>query len=193
MWSKKRSNAPSTIFSRGTMSPRQVATKAYTLACKKLDKDDHRRRPHYHVRERVLLNNTMNKAEDVLNKRNPRFNRRVLAAEDDEHEYDLNPQESVAHDYFHHHQNNHHDSPLHELVSDDEDDDDDDDKEEPTDMDHTQEHQRKQQQQQDHLIQHSFLQHQHNSIPSTDNTLYNDCRITIVPSPALVSGTPTLI
>ena len=66
------------------LSPRQVANKAYSLAIKKLDKDDQRRRPHYSVRERLLLSNTMAKAEDVLNKRTPRTNRRALLFEDDD-------------------------------------------------------------------------------------------------------------
>lgn len=51
------------------LSPRQIANKAYTLAIKKLDRDDKRKKPQYSVRERLLLSNTMAKAEDVLNKK----------------------------------------------------------------------------------------------------------------------------
>ncbi|KAF7725820.1 hypothetical protein EC973_009243 [Apophysomyces ossiformis] len=67
-----------------SMSPRQVANKAYKLACTKLDRDEKRRRPQYTIRERVLLFNTIVKAEDVLSKRTQRFNRRVLAFEQDD-------------------------------------------------------------------------------------------------------------
>ncbi|KAI8140287.1 hypothetical protein BJV82DRAFT_581268 [Fennellomyces sp. T-0311] len=105
MWNK-RVNAPSTIFTaRNSMSPRQVASKAYSLACKKLDRDERRRRPSYDVRERVLLYNTMNKADNVLNKPKARTNRRVLAAEDDEVGYDDPPQCNQHHQHYppHHH------------------------------------------------------------------------------------------
>lgn len=77
-WIKK------TTSNNSNLSPRQVATKAYSLAIKKLDKDDKRRRPQYTVRERLLLSNTMNKAEDLLNKRTSRLNRRVLSFESDD-------------------------------------------------------------------------------------------------------------
>ena len=103
MWSK-RNNAPNTIFtSTRNMSPRQVASKAHSLACKKLDRDERRRRPSYHIRERVLLQNTMNKADTVLNKRQARTNRRVLAAEDDEVGYDDPPQQQHQQHYPPHH------------------------------------------------------------------------------------------
>ncbi|KAI9280002.1 hypothetical protein BY458DRAFT_553423 [Sporodiniella umbellata] len=52
------------------LSPRQVANKALSLAVKKLDRDDKRKRPQYSVRERLLLSHTMARAEDVLNKKN---------------------------------------------------------------------------------------------------------------------------
>ncbi|KAG2197412.1 hypothetical protein INT47_005665 [Mucor saturninus] len=74
----------STINNSSNLSPRQVANKAYSLAIKKLDKDDKRRRPQYTVRERLLLSNTMTRAEDLLNKRTSRLNRRVLAVEHEE-------------------------------------------------------------------------------------------------------------
>ncbi|KAI9258998.1 hypothetical protein BDA99DRAFT_538920 [Phascolomyces articulosus] len=105
MWSK-RVNAPNTLFtSTRNMSPRQVASKAHSLACKKLDRDEKRRRPSYHIRERVLLNNTMIKADALLNKRQARTNRRVLAAEDDEVGYDDPPQTQQHHQHYppHHH------------------------------------------------------------------------------------------
>ncbi|KAG2205607.1 hypothetical protein INT46_010769 [Mucor plumbeus] len=81
-WINKKSTTATTLTS--SLSPRQVANKAYSLAIKKLDRDDKRRRPHYTVRERLLLSNTMTKAEDLLNKRTPRSNRRVLASEFDD-------------------------------------------------------------------------------------------------------------
>ncbi|KAI9354683.1 hypothetical protein BD770DRAFT_391998 [Pilaira anomala] len=87
IWSNKRNtrSAPCTIFtSTTTLSPRQVANKAYSLGCKKLDRDDKRSKQRYHVRERLLLCNTIAKAEEVLNARTRRTNRRVMAAEDEE-------------------------------------------------------------------------------------------------------------
>lgn len=80
----KKNNNSTASNANASLSPRQVANKAYSLAIKKLDKDDKRRRPQYSVRERLLLSNTMNKAEDVLNKRTTRLNRRVLSFESDE-------------------------------------------------------------------------------------------------------------
>lgn len=77
-------NNKSNTMNNSNLSPRQVANRAYSLAIKKLDKDDKRRRPQYTVRERLLLSNTMARAEDLLNKRTSRFNRRVLAVENDE-------------------------------------------------------------------------------------------------------------
>lgn len=74
----------STLSNSSNLSPRQIANKALTLAVKKLDKDDKRRRPQYSVRERLLLSNTMTRAEDLLNKRTARTNRRVMIAEDDD-------------------------------------------------------------------------------------------------------------
>jgi hypothetical protein len=83
-WINKNNNKSTMNSTTSNLSPRQVANKAYTLAIKKLDRDDKRCRPQYTVRERLLLSNTMAKAEDVLNKRTPRFNRRVLACETDD-------------------------------------------------------------------------------------------------------------
>ncbi|KAI8642734.1 hypothetical protein BD408DRAFT_416139 [Parasitella parasitica] len=82
-WINKKSSTVTTTTA-STLSPRQVANKAYSLAIKKLDRDDNRRRPHYTVRERLLLSHTMTKAEDLLNKRTARSNRRVLASEFDD-------------------------------------------------------------------------------------------------------------
>ncbi len=82
-WINKNKNTKSTM-NNSQLSPRQVANKALSLAVKKLDKDDKRRRPQYTVRERLLLSNTMARAEDVLNKRTPRSNRRVLMGENDD-------------------------------------------------------------------------------------------------------------
>ncbi|KAG2237599.1 hypothetical protein INT48_004502 [Thamnidium elegans] len=85
IWSKRNNrSAPCTIFTTTTLSPRQIANKAYTLGCKKLDRDDKRSKQRYHVRERLLLCNTISKAEEVLNARTRRTNRRVMAAEDEE-------------------------------------------------------------------------------------------------------------
>jgi hypothetical protein len=87
IWSSKRAtgkSAPCTIFSTTALSPRQIANKAYTLGCKKLDRDDKRSKQKYHVRERLLICNTITKAEEVLNSRTRRTNRRVMAAEDEE-------------------------------------------------------------------------------------------------------------
>lgn len=84
IWSNKRNKAPCTIFSSTTLSPRQIANKAYTLGCKKLDRDDKQSKQKYHVRERLLLCNTIAKAEEVLNARTRRTNRRVMAAEEEE-------------------------------------------------------------------------------------------------------------
>ncbi|CEP15721.1 hypothetical protein [Parasitella parasitica] len=85
-WINKKSTAAAatTTTTTSTLSPRQVANKAYSLAIKKLDKDDNRRRPHYTVRERLLLSHTMTKAENLLNKCTPCSNRRVLASEFDD-------------------------------------------------------------------------------------------------------------
>lgn len=83
IWTKKN-KAPCTIFTTTTLSPRQIANKAYTLGCKKLDRDDKQSKQKYHVRERLLLCNTIAKAEEVLNARTRRTNRRVMAAEDEE-------------------------------------------------------------------------------------------------------------
>ncbi|KAI9028897.1 hypothetical protein CLU79DRAFT_832272 [Phycomyces nitens] len=81
LWSN-RSKAPTTVFV-ATLSPRQIATKALTLGCKKLDRDDRRRKPRYSIRERLLLCITISYAEEVLNKRTRRTNRRVMDAEED--------------------------------------------------------------------------------------------------------------
>ncbi|SAL97706.1 hypothetical protein [Absidia glauca] len=79
--------APSTPFT-SKLSPRQIATKAMTLGCKKLDRDDKRTRPQYNVRERLLLCNTIAHAEQVLNQRTRRTNRRVMSMEDDDTYFD---------------------------------------------------------------------------------------------------------
>ncbi|KAI8642525.1 hypothetical protein BD408DRAFT_416374 [Parasitella parasitica] len=115
MWSKRSAlqstnsrSAPCTIFSTTTLSPRQIANKAYSLGCKKLDRDDKRSKQRYHVRERLLLCNTISKAEEVLNARTRRTNRRVMSAEDDEEENYNNS----SHMKPHHHSNSEHHSPL---------------------------------------------------------------------------------
>ncbi|KAI8335749.1 hypothetical protein BC941DRAFT_429253 [Chlamydoabsidia padenii] len=79
--------APTTPFT-SKLSPRQIATKAMTLGCKKLDRDDKRSRPRYNVRERLLLCNTIAYAEQVLNQRTRRTNRRVMSMEDDDTHFD---------------------------------------------------------------------------------------------------------
>lgn len=97
IWSKR--TAPCTIFSTTTLSPRQIANKAYTLGCKKLDRDDKRSHQKYHLRERLLLYSTISRAEEVLNTRTRRTNRRVMAAEDEE--------ESDHEEYSRNNNNNH--------------------------------------------------------------------------------------
>ncbi|KAI8985042.1 hypothetical protein BDB01DRAFT_788711 [Pilobolus umbonatus] len=64
------------------LSPRQVANRAYSLAFKKLDRDEKRRKPQYSVRERLLLSYTINRAEDLLNKHSPR-SRKILNVDHD--------------------------------------------------------------------------------------------------------------
>lgn len=118
IWSKRTSKqAPCTIFSSTSLSPRQIANKAYTLGYKKLDRDDKRSQQKYHLRERLLLYNTITKAEEVLNARTRRTNRRVMAAEDDDDDY---------HEFSMKHNNNnntcnHHDkSPLKQNIQEEE-------------------------------------------------------------------------
>ncbi|KAI8880974.1 hypothetical protein K501DRAFT_286625 [Backusella circina FSU 941] len=106
LWSKRNNTAaPSTLFTL-QLSPRQVANKAYSLGCKKLDRDGKRSKQRYHVRERLLLCNTIAKAEDVLNSRTRRLNRRVMSAEDDEE--DSSDEFTMKHQEHHHE----HHSPL---------------------------------------------------------------------------------
>ncbi|KAI7882832.1 hypothetical protein K492DRAFT_175899 [Lichtheimia hyalospora FSU 10163] len=169
MWNNKRS-APATPFAR-QLSPRQVASKAHSLACKKLDRDDRRRRPQYHMRERVLLYNTMSSADTYLNKRTARSNRRVLAAEEDDLVgYDEQPQN-------HHHNNQHHPphhhSPLCDNpMTDDDDEEDDEDVDEPQEINNT-------------IMTHQDNKHDNNaqalssssSIPPYSATSLADCRI----------------
>lgn len=128
--SKSNSRAPSTIFSNSSsnLSPRQVANKAYSLAIKKLDRDDKRSRPHYNVRERLLLCNTLSRAEQFLQKRTARTNRRVMAFEDEDvcgskEEERRAPTEPVV---VEHH------SPLCHMEEDDDDEEETDDDDEPS-------------------------------------------------------------
>ncbi|KAI8147929.1 hypothetical protein BJV82DRAFT_664268 [Fennellomyces sp. T-0311] len=87
-WSKGKPLAPTTIFaSTNSLSPRQIANKALSLGYKKLDRDTKRTRPKYDFRIRVLLYNTITAAENVLNKRTRRTNRRVMAAEDEDDDH----------------------------------------------------------------------------------------------------------
>ncbi|KAI8344843.1 hypothetical protein BC941DRAFT_465046 [Chlamydoabsidia padenii] len=51
-------------------SPRQIASKAYSLATKKINGDDRRKRRIYHMRERLLIQNTMSSAKTLLNNSN---------------------------------------------------------------------------------------------------------------------------
>lgn len=90
LWKQQQQQrSPSTLFSSTTtLSPRQVANKAYSLAIKKLDRDDKRSRPRYNVRERLLLCHTLTHAEQFLQKRTARTNRRVMAFEEDDDAFD---------------------------------------------------------------------------------------------------------
>ncbi|KAI8997498.1 hypothetical protein BDB01DRAFT_771326 [Pilobolus umbonatus] len=102
IWSK-RSTAPCTIFATTSLSPRQIANKAYTLGNKKLDRDDRSSKQKYHMRERLLLYVTIAKAEEVLNSRTRRTNRRVMSAEEEEEGYiDQFIQKQQTHTNEHH-------------------------------------------------------------------------------------------
>ncbi|KAI7908256.1 uncharacterized protein BX663DRAFT_493535 [Cokeromyces recurvatus] len=81
-----RINNNNTMVTDKSLSPRQIANKMYTLAIKKLDKDNRRSKPQYSVRERLLLTNTIIVAEEFLRKPVNRLNRRVLAFEDDQND-----------------------------------------------------------------------------------------------------------
>ncbi|KAI8074841.1 hypothetical protein BC940DRAFT_178 [Gongronella butleri] len=125
-----RRSAPSTIFATTKQSPRQIALKTFSLGCKKLDRDDRRSRPQYNVRERLLLCNMINQAEEVLNKRARRTNRRVMEAEDDDSHFDANLHTGTAEHvkHFQEHQkylHEEHHSPLRDSeIADDEEEDD---------------------------------------------------------------------
>ncbi|KAI8076829.1 uncharacterized protein BX664DRAFT_344054 [Halteromyces radiatus] len=126
LWTRNQQNksgnrAPSSLFS-SNLSPRQIANKAYSLAIKKLDRDDKRSRPHYNVRERLLLCNTLTKAEQFLQKRTPRTNRRVMAFEEDDSTCSSDDIMTTPQQH-----NDHIDSPLSHMDQDDDDDDEDDD------------------------------------------------------------------
>jgi hypothetical protein len=79
-WISKRNNNNN---SPQNLSPRQMANKAHSLAIKKLDRDDKRKRPQYSIRERLLLSKTMVKAEEVLNKK-PTMHRSTAYFDDDD-------------------------------------------------------------------------------------------------------------
>ncbi|CAM0142925.1 hypothetical protein VKS41_002495 [Umbelopsis sp. WA50703] len=79
----------STATTPSAASPRQIATKTYNLACKKLDRDEKKSKPNYNIRERLLLYRTMVHAEEVLQKRTRRTIRRVMDAEEDEDSFTL--------------------------------------------------------------------------------------------------------
>ncbi|KAH8552046.1 hypothetical protein BGW37DRAFT_466655 [Umbelopsis sp. PMI_123] len=80
---------PPSPLTPSVASPRQVATRAYNLACKKLDRDEQKSKQNYTLRERLLLYRTMNHAEEVLQKRTRRTIRRVMDAEEDEEAFGL--------------------------------------------------------------------------------------------------------
>ncbi|CAO3583480.1 unnamed protein product [Absidia cylindrospora] len=128
---QRRATAPSTIFTTTSqLSPRQIANKAMTLGCKKLDNDDKRTRPRYNVRERLLICNTIASAEQVLNQRTRRTNRRVMEAEDDDSHFDaqaltpsMNQTDQNPSQPHHHHEDA---SPLRTSLDDSPNDDDND-------------------------------------------------------------------
>ncbi|ORZ13213.1 hypothetical protein BCR42DRAFT_72819 [Absidia repens] len=60
-------------------SPRQIAKKAYSTASKKISLDDRRKRQHYHMRERLLIQNTMMKAEMMLNSQSSKLSNSKVA------------------------------------------------------------------------------------------------------------------
>lgn len=80
---------PTSPLTPAAASPRQVATRAYSLACKKLDRDERKSKQNYTLRERLLLYRTMSHAEEVLQKRTRRTIRRVMDAEEDEEAFGL--------------------------------------------------------------------------------------------------------
>lgn len=183
IWSSKRAttgnmnrSAPCTIFSTTVLSPRQIANKAYTLGCKKLDRDDKRSKQKYDVRERLLLCNTIAKAEEVLNARTRRTNRRVMAAEDEEEhssdEFSIKPQ------------HNHHDhrSPLRASAADSEDEDDDDDEDASDNIPS-----------QTNYNTTSLPASTTNNNASNNSLLARDCRITITPSSKIITSPVTTI
>jgi len=60
-----RQSAPSPCFrSRPPRNPKELATRCYKLACKKLEVDE--KKHVYDVRERLLLYVTLNKAEKMI-------------------------------------------------------------------------------------------------------------------------------
>ncbi|KAI8975206.1 hypothetical protein BDF20DRAFT_877400 [Mycotypha africana] len=82
---KKNSPTNSSGFNKNnSLSPRQIANKAYTLSSKKLNRDERQSKPQYSIRERLLISQTMLEAEALLNKRKARHNRRVMAFEDED-------------------------------------------------------------------------------------------------------------
>ncbi|KAI8332362.1 hypothetical protein BC941DRAFT_436440 [Chlamydoabsidia padenii] len=100
------------------LSPRQVANKAYNLAIKKLERDDKRSRPRYNVRERLLLCHTITKAEQFLQKRTVRTNRRVMAFENDDDDDIENPTNAIhQHQQQQQQQQQQHDDLQHHLVA----------------------------------------------------------------------------
>ncbi|KAI8370683.1 uncharacterized protein BYT42DRAFT_583350 [Radiomyces spectabilis] len=119
LFNRSNPRAPTTIFATSTLSPRQIANKAITLGCKKLDRDDKRSRPRYHMRERLLLCNTIAKAEEVLNQRTRRTNRRVMAAEEDDSEFSIEEHmEHQKHQQLHHQHHSDEHSPLRSSTAD---------------------------------------------------------------------------
>jgi hypothetical protein len=84
-----RPQAANSSITPSAASPRQVATRAHSLACKKLDRDERKDKPKYAIRERLLLYRTMVQAEEVLQKRTRRTIRRVMDAEEDEETFSL--------------------------------------------------------------------------------------------------------
>ncbi|KAI9307734.1 hypothetical protein BJ944DRAFT_261445 [Cunninghamella echinulata] len=164
--------APSTLFSsNNNLSPRQVANKAYSLAIKKLDKDDKRHKPKYHVRERLLLCNTLSRAEQFLQKRTARTNRRVMSFEEEDgpitSEEDLtainiiqtNHDLSLQQQHQHHYDHQYHHVEYHSPLS-------------HSDQDNEDDHDQHDDEMNNHQQQLFNIDHHHNNQPSSNDSMH---------------------
>jgi hypothetical protein len=160
IWSKRNNNlnrAPRTVFSTSQLSPRQIANKAYSLGCKKLERDDKRTKQQYHVRERLLIFNTIARAEEVLSSRTRRTNRRVMNAEENEEEALKEITERIQHGRTQSDSR----SPLRSTTSDDEE------EEEQEEQEETKKRKQREEQEGESVLK------------SNSSLLPRDCRVTV--------------